>query len=358
MNWLAKFARVDCILARRCWLATLLVLLVAVPVVAVPLAAQERAAGKSYFGRGEYIEYIAGNLPVIISAPHGGNEKPTEIPDRQQGTFSFDRGTQQIARATVAEFHKQTGGWPHVVICRLRRTKLDCNREIVEAAAGNPLAEQAWREYQGFLDEAQRQVIEQHGRGLFIDLHGHGHAEQRLELGYLHSRDELQQSDALLNSPRFAAESSLRAIAALNRRPYAELLRGPLSFGDLMEKQGFPATPSPATPHPTLPYFRGGYNAQRHGRDAAPIAGLQIETNFQGVRDTPANHQRFAKALYEVVSVFLPAQADVAVKPYSAPQRAKAAPPIELQPAAVLTPAKARTPAPRRRMFRRRSRAH
>jgi hypothetical protein len=293
---------------------------------------------------------------VILSAPHGGSEKPTEIPDRETGTFAFDRGTQEIARQAAAEFHERTGGWPHVVICRLRRTKLDCNREIVEAAAGNPLAEQAWREYQGFLDEAQRAVIEQHGRGLFIDLHGHGHKEQRLELGYLHSRDELQKSDAELSDPRIAAESSLRAIAALNRRPYAELLRGPLSFGDLMEKGGFPATPSPRAPHPTLPYFRGGYNTRRHGHDAAPLAGLQIETNYKGVRDTPANHRRFAKALYESVDVFLEAQVGVPLKPFVEHSPEKIAGQKAASDVPALVPHE--VPKPRRGMFRRRARAH
>ena len=27
--------------------------------------------GQSYFGRNNYIEYLAGNAPVILSAPHG-----------------------------------------------------------------------------------------------------------------------------------------------------------------------------------------------------------------------------------------------------------------------------------------------
>ena len=33
-------------------------------------------AGEKYFGRKEYTEYIAGNLPLIISVPHGGHLKP------------------------------------------------------------------------------------------------------------------------------------------------------------------------------------------------------------------------------------------------------------------------------------------
>src|SRR5436309_5991656 len=113
-------------------------------------AAQDYQPGKSYFGRNRYIEYLAGDLPFILSAPHGGRERPEELPDREQGTFAFDTNTRELVRAAAGELHERTGHWPHVIICRIHRRKLDCNREIVEAAAGNALAEQAWKEYQGF----------------------------------------------------------------------------------------------------------------------------------------------------------------------------------------------------------------
>src|SRR5438477_10191673 len=127
-------------------------------------AADEYQPGQTYFGREKYIEYLAGDVPVIISAPHGGRDKPEELPDREKGIFAFDTNTQELARAVADELHKRTGHWPHVVICRVHRRKLDCNREIVEGAAGNPLAEQAWREFQGFIDAAHDIVVRQHGR--------------------------------------------------------------------------------------------------------------------------------------------------------------------------------------------------
>src|SRR4051794_11480332 len=149
----------------------------------VAQGADDYQPGQSYFGRNRYIEYLAGDLPVILSAPHGGRERPEELPDREQGTYAFDTNTQELARAVADELHARTGHWPHVILCRLHRRKVDCNREIVEAAAGDPLAEQAWREFQGFIDAARATVVGQHGRGLYIDLHGHGHPQQRLELG-------------------------------------------------------------------------------------------------------------------------------------------------------------------------------
>jgi hypothetical protein len=230
-----------------------------------------------------------------------------------------------------------------VIICRLSRRKVDCNREIVEAAAGNPHAEQAWREFQGFIDAAQATVVRQHGRGLYIDLHGHGHPNQRLELGYLHTQEELQADEAVLNAPQFAAAGSLRGLAALNRLPYSQVLYGPLSFGTLMEKRGFPATPSAVTPKPPAPYFRGGYNTQRHGHEGVPLAGLQIETNSMGVRDKPENRVRFAQALYETIDIYLEAHLGVLLKP--AQPAVAVAPPQQVRPW---------SPPRRFRLFRRR----
>ena len=46
----------------------------------------EYIAGETYYGRNSYTEYQPGNLPIIIGTPHGGSEKPEEIPDRTWGT--------------------------------------------------------------------------------------------------------------------------------------------------------------------------------------------------------------------------------------------------------------------------------
>lgn len=280
-------------------------------VFSVAAAADDYQPGKSYFGRNNYIEYVAGDLPVIFSAPHGGREKPEEMPDRDMGTFSFDVNTQELARTIADELHERTGKWPHLIICRVNRRKLDCNRELKEAAAGNPHAEQAWREFQAYIDAARETVAKKYGRGFYIDLHGHGHPEQRLELGYLHSVDQLAIPDEELNRPPYATESSLRAIAAKGTMPYAELIRGKNSFGALMEARGFLCSPSPSNPHPKAPFFRGGYNTDRHARDAAPLAGLQIESYSKGVRDTPESRQKFAKALASTLDEYLTIHLDL-----------------------------------------------
>jgi hypothetical protein len=280
----------------------------------VPIAAaDEYQPGHTYFGRNKYIEYLAGDLPIIFSAPHGGREKPDELPDREMGTFAFDTNTQELARAVADELHQRTGHWPHLIICRVTRKKIDCNREIKEGAAGNPLTEQVWQEFQAYLDAAQEAVVKKHGRGFYIDLHGHGHENQRLELGYLHSADQLELSDDEISKAPYPTDSSLKAIAARGTVPYSDLLRGQHSFGALMEARGFLCSPSPSNPHPKTPYFRGGYNTSRHARDAAPLAGLQIESHSRGVRDTPESRKKFADAIAGTLDEYLKMNMDMPI---------------------------------------------
>jgi len=265
--------------------------------------------GTTYHGAHGYVEFTAGALPLIVSAPHGGALRPEALRDRTGGTHARDTNTEELAREIAAAFTEQTGAAPHTVIVRLHRIKVDANREIVEAAEGGVGAERAWREYHSFLEAARAHVQAAHGRGLYIDLHGHGHAIPRLELGYLLSAAELNQDDGALNGAPLVLKSSLRSLAGASSTPHAELVRGPTSLGTLFEQRGFPAVPSSAQRGPgQAPYFSGGYNTRRYGSAAGGATdGVQIEANMTGVRDTQANRRAFALALVDVMDAFFTA---------------------------------------------------
>jgi N-formylglutamate amidohydrolase len=270
-----------------------------------PVAAWE--PGTSYFGRRQYIEYIPGELPLILSAPHGGDLTPEEIPDRTWGTTDTDRNTIETMLAVRDALVQRTGKAPHLVISHLRRTKLDPNREIVEAAQGNPFAENAWEEFQGYLDVAAGLVTATYASGLYLDLHGHGHAIPRVELGYLLSAADLDRTDAELDAGGYAARSSIRALAAQSSLSFSRLLRGPASFGARLGAEGIPSVPSPGDPSPgAAEYFSGGYDTARHGsRDGGQVCALQMELHFTGVRDTEENRRAFARALARAVELYM-----------------------------------------------------
>jgi hypothetical protein len=238
---------------------------------------------------------------VIISVPHGGTVAPANIPDRT-GTTVTDSNTIDLGRVIAQTFASRTGRRPHLVICHLRRTKLDANREVGDAAQGNADATTAWNEYHSFVELAMTTATSGSSRGFYIDLHGHGHPIQRLELGYLLSSSQLAMTDAQLNSGGFASSSSLRLAMPLTSVTFAELLRGPSSLGGLLGTST-PSVPSPAATSPGGdPYFDGGFSTERH---TARVPGLQIESNFSGVRDTAANRAAFADRFVTALMAFL-----------------------------------------------------
>ena len=269
------------------------------------------SSGTMYPGWAGYIEYIAGDLPIIITAPHGGTLEPEEIPNRTGTgiTTVRDSNTEELARTIGSVFASTTGGRPHIIIVRLRRTKLDANRDLAEAALGNRVAGRSWVEFHSFVETAKQAVIARHGTGVYIDLHGHGHVIQRLELGYLLSSATLGLSDAGLDAVGAENQSSIRTLSEVSPATFAGILRGASSLGALFEAAGFPAVPSASTPGPGgAEYFNGGYNTDRHGsRYGGPISGVQIETNFDGVRDNVANRERFATALVSVMGRYMAA---------------------------------------------------
>ncbi len=271
-------------------------------VVSIALS-QPYEAGQIYYGRNYYIEYYAGDLPLIFSAPHGGSMSPEEIPDRTYGTTGADVYTKETALAIRDAVLNFTGHYPHIIISNLKRLKLDPNREIVEAAQGNQWAEQAWNEYHGFIEIAKDTITANFGKGLYVDIHGHGHALKRLELGYLLSASTLFETDDQLNSTSYINSSSIRALALEASVNFAELLRGPKSLGTLFEEKGIQAIPSLNQPNPGSgnPYFTGGYSTRRHGsRDGGTISGVQIEAYRVGLRDTQANREQYAQVITEV----------------------------------------------------------
>jgi N-formylglutamate amidohydrolase len=285
---------------------TFLVVLGGLWIAAGSLLAQTYIAGQTYFGRNNYIEYLAGNMPVIIAAPHGGSLTPAELPDRTTGTTTTDTNTEDLARRIQQAFSDRFGGYPHVIICRLDRVKIDCNREIVEGAQGNALTEISWNDFQNFLNAAGQTVTNQFSRGLFLDIHGHGHTLQRLELGYLLSASELDETDATLNAANAGNGSSIRHLDGISPQTFAQLLRGTGSLGGLLATAGYPSVPSPAIPSPgSDPYFNGGYNTAHHGSlSAGTVSAIQIECNYTGVRDTVTARTNFAAHLASVVETY------------------------------------------------------
>jgi len=248
--------------------------------------------GESYIDETGYVEYIHGNSPLIISIPHGGLLLPAEIPDRECNgcIYGNDTHTQEMGRAMADAYHQQTGYYPFVIINLLDRLKFDANRDIEEAADGNETIETAWVNYHTYIESAAELIVQDFGRGLFFDVHGHAHDVERVELGYTLTGEELRLSDATLNTNTYIERNSIKTLINDNQDSYShvELLRGEPSLGALLHNKGYPTVPSPSDPAPLdgEEYFNGGYNTWVHGSrlNVQEVDGIQIEANIDGIQ--------------------------------------------------------------------------
>ena len=196
--------------------AAFLLAAAAAAALASSAAPASAAPPPSEWGTNRYVEYRPGTGALVLSAPHGGDVEPASIPDRTGGTTVTDSNTIDVATLVQDGFPEAQR--PHLVICHLARTKLDANREIVEAAEGNPEAELAWEEYHGFIERARAAVAATYGRGLYVDLHGQSHPENWTECGLLLTSSELNRyTDDDLNDPAIYNLTSLRNLCAVSQ---------------------------------------------------------------------------------------------------------------------------------------------
>ena len=279
----------------------------------MPSLHAEYIPGQIYLGANSYTEYIAGNLPLIITAPHGGTDSASALPNRTYGTTSTDSNTSELSRAIRTACFNRFGRWPHVIICRVPRTKIDCNREIVEGAQGVAATEAVWNGYHDLIRMAKESVTSSYGRGLLIDVHGHGHPLQRLELGYNLSTETLNNNSFSTSDKN---SSCVRELANRTRVSFEELIRGSFSLGTLIGLRGYPSVPSLELPDPGKTtgggdndYFSGGYTVEIHGTmspNTGTINAIQIESNYTGVRDTLENRAAFAADLVSALEEYFP----------------------------------------------------
>ena len=92
-----------------------------------------------------YIDYQAGTIPLILSAPHGGTAKPDHLPNRHasQGSLKSDMRTRELTLELADELElilnddASTNTKKHrvfVVSNHLHRSKVDVNRGALEEA--------------------------------------------------------------------------------------------------------------------------------------------------------------------------------------------------------------------------------
>ena len=267
--------------------------------------------GETYKGRKGYTTYYPGNIPVILSIPHGGDISPSEISNRTYGVTVTDSNTIELGIAIRNYFYSNYNIRPYVIINNLKRTKLDANRDKAEAAQNNIYAERAFDEFHFYIEKAREDIISKFSTGILFDIHGHGinpdgFNDLRTWIGYLLTAAELDNSNDYIDQNISINDVSIYSLLNSSGQTLSQLLSGPNSLGALFENNNYTALPSPESRSPEgMRYFSGGYNTFRYGTNREfNFSSIQLEFPFQGLRDTPQSRTQFSSIFVDLVQEY------------------------------------------------------
>ena len=258
--------------------------------------------GQSYFGQNSYIEYIAGNLPIIIVVPHGGSLTPTNLP--VIGNHGIDNGTFETSHLLYDSIiHHTNGCFPHMIISHLHPTVMNPVREIDSAAGTNIDARNAWYDFHDFIDTAKYDITNTWGAGHYFEMHGNGHSDMWTEIGLGVSKTYLNGSDSLILSR--VGYSTVKNLCTNGGINFLDIIKGPSSLGGLLDSKGWNSVPSPSNPSPGLGgFFYAGWNTWEHGSRYSGVIDASHVENYYAFMQI-SNRDQYANDLSNSIIEFM-----------------------------------------------------
>lgn len=225
-----------------------------------------------------------GNLPVILTAPHGGTVMLPGVPPRTTGITGRDAHTLEVTQDVVARLATVLGAAPYLVAARFSRKQIDANRpedEALQSDAARPV-------YRAYHAQIRRFAAEIHQRfpagALLIDIHGQSTAPSAIHRG---TQD---------------GTTVLRMLA----RHGVDALIGPRSILGALATAGYAIVPPNTLPgvDSEKPY-RGGFTVRAYSADPeVGLDALQIELGI-ALRARPVLADDLAQAIAVFVRAYL-----------------------------------------------------
>jgi N-formylglutamate amidohydrolase len=229
-----------------------------------------------------------GTLPIILSAPHGGTKEISGVPPRKgEGlakdgkgfVASRDAGTEELTYALAEAIEKRTGKKPYFVVAKFHRKYLDANRPA-EVGLEHAKARPVYEAYHQTLAHYCREVKKTYGRGLLLDVHGHG-----------------SEKDTIFRGTQIG-----KAVTLLRQRFGESAHTGPKSFFALLAAHGCTVFPGEGTAKERAGYT-GGHIVRTYGsHEAHGIDAMQLE--FGGSYRTKAKVKETAEKVARAVEAY------------------------------------------------------
>ena len=223
------------------------------------LAAAAPPAAKPTIDR-SLITVGKGDLPIILSSPHGGRMPIPGVAERSnQGAARFvtvrDENTAELTEKAVAEVQRRIGRKPYVLIARFERniwTSIAAPQDAYESE----IAGAYYEAYHQTLTDFCREVQKKWRGGLLLDIHG-----------------QKAHPDNLLRGTNDG-----RTDVLLLQRLGAGAVVGPHSILGMMDEAGYHVLPKLDSHDPEVKNYTGGETVKAHGSHVAEgIDAIQLE---------------------------------------------------------------------------------
>lgn len=221
-----------------------------------------------------------GDLPIILTAPHGGSHAVWGARGRTTGITGTDVHTLEFTEALAKRLGAILGAEPYVVAARFHRRYIDANRaekEAFESAAAQPVYLAYHNQIRTFVAEIRQRFPD---GALLLDIHGQGTDPDTVHRG----------------------TGNGSTVVWMVRQHGAEALLGEKSLFGVLQSKGrtvFPANTPLGNP-PEDRRYNGGYTVRTYGsRNADGIDAIQLELGVN-LRTTSS----FVDDLAEAIAVY------------------------------------------------------
>lgn len=290
VDTLCKAARIIAPVLALLMAMPLLFILAAMLLVAAPASAQSTTD--------DFVLVQKGELPIILTAPHGGRLALPGIAVRNiegkpspQFNVGGDTNTDVLVQEIAREIKRLTGKDAYLVMARYQRRFIDANR-APRIAFDDTRAAQHYDRYHQSIRQFVDEVRSKYPAGLLIDVHGQHKFPDHLVRGTLNGR----------------------SVVALIKRAGVEAVVGPKGLYGQLEANGFaifPANDVPPQGKHEDAGFNGGFTVAQYGSHKPNgIDAVQFEFGVKHRQkgEVEATAKRAAQAIVAFYEVYLKAQ--------------------------------------------------
>lgn len=233
-----------------------------------------------------------GNLPIVISAPHGGRNPIPGIPQRQavagrKYVTVRDENTAELAQKLAAILEEKLDNKVYLTIAKFERKYVDANRSP-DLAYDSEKAKSYYDAYHQNLQDYCREVHKQWGGGILLDLHGQGVSRRTI----------------------FRGTNNGLTVANLRDRFGWNAIAGSNSILGQLAKKGYQVFPANNVPQQQEDArFTGGYTVRNYGGKAGNgIDAIQLElgTELRAKAQLDRTTSDLAEAIEVFVRTYLP----------------------------------------------------